>query len=646
MHAKDFALEAVLSQRQQWVVPVYQRHYAWLTRRDKQLPKIWADTQQRAEEVIDGKDLSPHFLGAIIYSEPKSQQKFGTVQVRHIVDGQQRITTSKLLLCAIKEIACEEEISSIENSISAYLFNPKEAAMADPDREFHKLWLSSNDRKFYASISEGGEPLVIEKNPTLFRKNGNLIVRDAPKIVVAYWFLKQEIRTFLEEKKSECHEAITVLEAILRGILEGFQLVVVQLEDQDDPQLIYASLNGNAEPLSAFDLIRNDIFHRARKQNEDEEELYEGRWKKLETGYWEKSVKHGRIKRPRTDHLISHTLVAEKASEINVGRVANEYQHYAREQQFDSVQEEIESLLQYAGVYKSLETFEEGKPEYRISKFLRTWEISVFHPLVMWVGKQDIADDEKQGIYDTIESYIVRRDVCGLTRKRFNFVVPSILRSLKDSEEDSVRSRVEQILLSFGASIDKFPRDAEVISHSTSVNAYDELRSARLKYIFSEVEHEIRSEYSEPEPFELKKLTVEHIMPRRWAENWPLTDGTKCKQENYWDTPTPVLIGSSSQDDVTQKIEERQKLIHTLGNLTVITGALNSSSGNEGWNKKKAQLKERSIWLLNRQLCDEGKWKEWDPDLKSSEGWNEDTIIARGRFIAKKINKLWPLPND
>ncbi len=96
MHAKDYSLNAVLEQRQQWVIPVYQRQYAWETGPDKQLPKLWDDMRERALERLEGMPPKPHFVGAIIYSEP-AEQPFGTVNKRFLVDGQQRISTPRKL---------------------------------------------------------------------------------------------------------------------------------------------------------------------------------------------------------------------------------------------------------------------------------------------------------------------------------------------------------------------------------------------------------------------------------------------------------------------------------------------------------------------------------------------------------------------
>jgi uncharacterized protein with ParB-like and HNH nuclease domain len=121
MKANPFSLNSVLGERQQWVVPVYQRHYEWETGEDKQLPKLWEDLREEALERLEERTPLPHYFGAIIYSEPQTQT-FGTVPFRFLVDGQQRITTFQLVLAAIKEVARVNKITRLVSAIDRLPF--------------------------------------------------------------------------------------------------------------------------------------------------------------------------------------------------------------------------------------------------------------------------------------------------------------------------------------------------------------------------------------------------------------------------------------------------------------------------------------------------------------------------------------------
>jgi uncharacterized protein with ParB-like and HNH nuclease domain len=146
MRADAYPLETVLGERQQWVVPVYQRHYEWETDEDRQLPKLWADLQDQSVDRLEKRSPFPHYFGAIIFSEPP-QQAFGAVRQRFLVDGQQRITTFQLVFIAIRESARNHQVSRLVDVINAYLFNEKSASMLDAERERFKLWPSAYDRR-------------------------------------------------------------------------------------------------------------------------------------------------------------------------------------------------------------------------------------------------------------------------------------------------------------------------------------------------------------------------------------------------------------------------------------------------------------------------------------------------------------------
>lgn len=635
MHAKDHSLNSVLKEKQQWVIPVYQRHYAWRCGTDGQLPKLWDDIRDRALEVLAGKDVTPHFVGAIIYSEP-SGQPFGTVSRRYLVDGQQRVSTFSLALCAIRELAQEHDLSSLANAINDYVYNPASDSMQDQDREIFKLWSSSFDRPHYHTIAERGIEGLRTDFGEHFYKNGNLIVGRSPRMLNAYWYLVQELQDFIEDQEAEGHTVAEVLDAALEGFLEGFQIVVVQLGPADDAQAIFASLNGNAEPLSAFDLIRNDIFHRASKMRENEDTLYEGEWSTLEQPFWKTEVKQGRLKRPRTDHLIAHTLVAENAREVSVGHLANEYRQFARERAFESIEAEIKSLLIYADAYAVLEQKPKGAPEARLARFLDIWDLSVFHPIVMWFAVQSLETGRKRQAYHAIESYILRRDICRLTRKNYNNVVPSLLKAAK-SADDPVAAMVAQMKNATGEN-SRLPTDVQIAESMISRPIYnDDFTSKKLRYVFREIEMDERTNLDEKVFLAIDNLTIEHLMPKKWAAHWPLPNGVTVQHETEvdelvaaaFDENGPAPTAPLLSPETLEMRRRRSDCIDTFGNLTIITNSLNPSISNSAWVNKREAL-GRSLLAINREIA-------------KRDTWNEQSISARSSELADRVNRVWAL---
>ena len=275
MDAKAHDLNFVLGQKQHWVVPAYQRHYEWESGADKQIPKLWDDWRDKAIERLEDRSPFPHYFGALIYSEP-SKQAFGATPRRFLVDGQQRITTFQIVLSALREVAREQGMEQLVEVASTYLSNEKSTGMVDPERERFKLWPSVHDRTLFQMLSTSTPDEIREAHtPEYFYKNGRIKTGQAPNLLRAYWYFYQAIGDFIEDRAEYEEGADKVLDALIAGFLSGFQIVVIQLDENDDAQEIFTSLNSLGKPLSPFDLIRNDVFHRARKTGEDDEQLFD-----------------------------------------------------------------------------------------------------------------------------------------------------------------------------------------------------------------------------------------------------------------------------------------------------------------------------------------------------------------------------------
>lgn len=620
MRADAYSLDSVLGEKQQWVVPVYQRHYEWETGEDKQLPKLWDDLREKALERLEDRTQFPHYFGAIIYAEP-SNQAFGAVRRRFIVDGQQRITTFQLVLAATREVARNYDIERLLDVVDAYLFNEKSASMLKPERERFKLWSSSYDRSLFQNISESTPDDLRKLQPDFFYKNGKLIKGRAPNMLRAYWFLYEIIDAFISERREEGETPETVLEALLAGFLSGFQIVVIQLEENDDAQEIFASLNALGKPLSPFDLIRNDVFHRARKTAEDDERLFNEHWKTFESPFWNEHVKKGRLKRARSDHLIAYAVIAETARDVNAGKIATEYQHYARDRGFTTIAEELDVLLVHAETYRAMESPEQGAVISRIANILRIWDISTFHPLVLWINAAPLDDNEKIKLFTLIESYIIRREICGLTPKNYNKVVTGFIRHIRDHE--NVVERFEQHIEGLAGEASKMPSDPQVAEAFARRNVYGEITTPRLRYILQQIEHRKRTKFDETTVL-TDNLTIEHVMPRKWAEHWPLPNGDIAPCESTWD----LLFHSHHANEETRALmDSRQRVINTFGNLTLLTNALNPSIGNAGWEKKREGI-GGSLLAINR-------------DIATSENWSEDEIEQRAADLADVACSIW-----
>jgi hypothetical protein len=622
MESRVLSVDDVLRERQRWCVPVYQRHYAWDVVEDGgQLTRLWEDIEEKAHESLAGGSVYPHYIGAIIVAEPPNQP-FGTVRQRLLVDGQQRITTFQLVLAAIREVARQQKNENLIPVIDAYLFNALSGGMSQPGVEKYKLWPSSFDRKLYQDIADNPAAKVSKLYHQYFYKNGNIKTGSAPRLLAAYWYLIEIISKFVADNGSEESKPDLRLSAVLSGFLAGFRVVVIQLDEKDDAQEIFASLNGLGKPLKAIDLIRNDVFYRARLAGEDDEAIFEGHWKTFEDPFWEAMTRQGRFNKARVDFFLAHVLVAETGKEANLGKLAAEYQNYARKRKFESVAAEIENIIQYVPTYRALVQPGELHLVDDIARFLNTWDLTTFYPLILFVSVQDTDDDEKNQLFGLLKAYIVRRDLCGLTSKNYNNVVLRCLTRLRQSGCSA--ANLLALFHEMEGDAARLPSDVEVVQRFSQRKVYGDLPTPRLRFILEAIEHRKRTAFDES-VLAKSAPTVEHVMPQRWAENWPLPDGRTAPCESSIVAITTHKVDGTMQEEIAI----REQLLDSFGNLTLVTSSLNPSLGNENFADKKTQL-AKSLLVLNREIA-------------AHEVWNEEMIRKRGADLAKLATEIWPV---
>jgi hypothetical protein len=619
MESRVLSLDDILRERQRWCVPVYQRHYAWDIGEDGQLTRLWEDLEEKANDFVAGGSFFPHYIGAIIVAEPPNQP-FGTVRQRLLVDGQQRITTFQLVLAAIREVARGRKNDSLISVINTYLFNEVGGGMIQPNIEKYKLWPSTFDRQLYRNIADQPADKLPALYGEFFYKNGNLKAGSAPRLLAAYWYLLKRIGDFLDDNGAGDGAPHQRLEAVLSGFLKGFRVVVIQLDDKDDAQEIFASLNGLGKPLKAIDLIRNDVFYRARRAGEDDETIFEEGWRTFEDPFWNVMTRQGRFHRARIDFFLAHMLVAETAKEVNLGKLAAEYQNYARKRQFDSVAAEIDNMIRYVPTYRVL--VQPGQPNIadNIGRFLNIWDLTTFYPLVFHISVQAIDDEEKLGLFDLLKAYIVRRELCGLTSKNYNNVVVRCLGHLR--QHGTTAANLLELFRQMEGDAVRFPPDIEVVQRSSQRRVYGDIPTPRLRFILEAIEQRKRTKFDDSVMATVAPQ-VEHVMPQKWSENWPLPDGRTAPCESAILAITAHKVDAPMQE----QIAIREGLVDSIGNLTLVTSPLNPSLGNASFADKKAQL-AKSLLVLNREIADHNEW-------------NEETIRARGIELATLATQIW-----
>jgi hypothetical protein len=270
----------------------------------------------------------------------------------------------------------------------------------------------------------------------------------------------------------------------------------------------------------------------------------------------------------------------------------------------------MELFRTYADIYKSFDDFPEDSREgtffYRLDKL----DTTTVYPILLEVVKRYNNPDgrkELQQILVDIESFFVRRAVCGLTAKGYNKLVTEWVKDLHGADEFSAAA-IRKYLQKQEAEISRWPTDEEFRKAWLDIEFYKRLGGKR-RMILEALETALHTGKTEKIKIE-RKLTLEHLLPREWEEHWPL----------------PLGDGGA---EVEKRSQEREHLLHTVGNLTLLTKELNPSVSNGPWPKKLDAILKHSALNLNRSL----------PST-----WNEEAIRARSDELFKIAIKVWPRP--
>lgn len=633
MDAKDHAVISVLGDQRRFVVPIFQRQYAW---RESRLIPFWEDVVAKAEEALGGKPRFSHYMGALILAPGGDGFTIGMTPRVLVIDGQQRLTTFQLFLAALREVGPRFGFDDAGSLVHSYLHVPKMTGDVGPDATF-RLIPTPEDRAVFHAIVEKGFAGIKKSYPKFFYQNGRIIKGMAPNAVRAFCFFIDQIERYakvgaIDEKDAEVpidadpEAPVARLRALLQALLHHLKLVVITLAEDDDAQVIFETLNSKAEPLLAMDLVRNNIFHRAAARGESVEALFQEKWRPFDqdSDFWKADSPRAKPKRPRIDHFLSHALTAQTGQETSLRELYAEYRAFTRPKgkpRFETVEAELEALVSFTGAYRTLEDAQGADADVAwIGGKLNLWEVSTAYPLVFRIAVSDASPTEKKALYELIYGYLVRRAVCGLTPKSLNKTFARL--TLQMIEAGVSLATFHAAFAQQTGDAVRFPDDAEFRHALATRQLYHTLsRKDRLADLLWDLEIASRSKFNvnvaRPD-----SMSVEHIMPQTWTTpHWPLPGGCVV--------PADRTTGIDS--NTLPLIRARDAALHTLGNLTLITVAGNTVASNSAFSAKKQWLSQ-SLLALNLEV------------LQAAD-WDVDQIGKRASALAARAVKAWPSPN-
>lgn len=629
MKSETITIQTIFQDRRQYCVPFYQRAYVWTL--EDQWEQLWEDIQEKAEVRLSKGKITPHFLGAVVL-EPQPRDGLMGVDVLHIIDGQQRLTTLQYILHALLIALRKNGLGSLTNVVASCVRNDNPDTMRNPAMEKYKLWPTFRDRQSYTLALDAVdlEDLRTRFSPH-FTQRGDLrqIGMDHPPALAALWFFSHSFDSWL---KSDTGGIAVRAEALILAILRDLKVVSIILEADDDAQVIFETLNGRGAELHATDLIRNYLFMRADEDGANSELLYETLWSPFETEYWAAEQRRGRLKKPRLEWLIHASLQAELYEEIDLARLYFEYRRFANSGTPPlTAEKQLATLTEYAKHYKELIGGTGSSPVAKFGRRIAPYDITTLHPLALMIAAASIPEEAKSEMYTDLMSYVVRRAICGLTSKNYNYVFMATLRQLQSS--GVTPSSLRAILGSLAGEASRWPQDNEFKSACLTAPLYfGRLDTPKIRAVLTELESQLRTSVRSEEPVtpDLSQLDVDHVMPRSWFTYWPLADGSSATSHEASEVEMLVLTGQV-QTSRHKAIADRQAAIPTLGNLTLLNLSVNREAQNFAFANKRDLLIANTSLRLNIPLI-------------STNSWDEPAISRRGEALAEAALRIWPGP--
>lgn len=595
MQVGNITIRQLFHQERRHVVPLYQRPYVW--QEEAQWAPLWEDIRSVAERLASTQNPRSHFIGAIVLEYVP--QHAGALEIRLVIDGQQRLTTIQLLLEAFYDftgtIGADQHHRAIERLVR------NDDPMSTNPIERYKVWPTNVDRVHFQRVMEARSPVELKH---IYDRPLHTKRLDQP-ILDAYLYFYESISAWAEEVPEQRDERLSLL---IDAIRNHVGLVVIDVGKEEDAQVIFETLNARGTPLLPSDLVKNHLFHHAEQDGENLDLLYKEFWQPFEEGknYWREEIGRGHAKRARIDLFLQNFLSLRIRDEVPVSHLYATFRETTRPDT-GSARAQLQLLRRYADIFQSFGQFPEGTQLGIFFRRLDALELGTTYPFLMELFAQHgFRGTEVIQTLGMLESFLVRRLVCQLNTRSYGRFFIDLIDSL-DGPLESLPERIRGALLKSSAETGRWPDDEEFRSAWLSAPLYKTMLRSRLRMLLEALDTELASEFGESYVLR-EKLTIEHLLPQQWRAQWRLPEGATAEM-----------------------VATRDQLLHTLGNLTLVSNKLNPLLSNGAWPGKIAYIRQHANLNLNRELCN--RWENQ---------WDESHIRERGNALFDIASNLWP----
>jgi hypothetical protein len=319
--------------------------------------------------------------------------------------------------------------------------------------------------------------------------------------------------------------------------------------------------------------------------------------------------------------FLHHYLTVQLMNEVSSQRLFDTFKKWAvsRDNLKNDSEWHLKALKEYANHFKTFLQMSPSTTEGGYFNRLKVMETTTVFPVLLEVYARTENDAASQEIrvnsLDTLESYLVRRSICNLGTKNYNKVFLDLLKKIRTDTSTRIDMAIVSYLRGLTAEAGRWPDDAECEKAWSTGKAYRNGNRARLGMILLRLEGRLPIDGKSEGIYITEKLTIEHILPQEWREYWPL----------------PEVSGEMNEQSLARQAR-RDSLLHTIGNLSLLTQPLNSAERNYAFADKMKSILKHSKLKLNMELTEYSSWSEAEIEGRSRTLWN----------LAKDI---WPFPN-
>ncbi len=666
MQPSKTTVTGLFSTPHQYQIPIFQRGYVWTL--EKQVGPLWADVQDRADAVLEhqalaekgaGAAMKPqqkHFLGSIVMTPVPNS--FGRVPAFEVIDGQQRSTTLQLLLLAFRQAATLLEESPIPRMLDGLVRNP---GPYQREEDHYKVWPTQAGQDEMRRLSDNAVSPQ-ELCGTYPARNGRSRL-ERPLMVQSFLYLYHACLGYmrgvdLTEPVSSASDSTygdglissirrnnsvaplqadlpldpNRAQALYMALADHVQIMTLTLEAEDDPQVIFETLNARGEPLLASDLVRNFVFLEAARQGSDVDELYGKYWSPFDlvvstsnsvsaNVYWREKARQGRLTRPRIDLFFYGYAILRSQEVILASHVFQAFKTWWQKQPRD-LEAELANIVQSSQHFRELVSPQGTGHLAEFGRLIKSLDVGTVTPVYLALRERLDGDSAelKQALGD-LASYLTRRAVCGLTTKGYNRFFMRVLQVVMDSSE-APHLAMRDVLMSATAPSEVWPDDASFHYQWCQRSVYKELRPAKTCGILRALEYAARGTLQGSNHVPVQSdLSVEHVLPQSWDR-------------------VPEYGFADMTEDERQA---RSQLLHGFGNLTLLTQPLNSSVSNgpfaDAYDSdgaltpgKRSRLGQSAL-LMNTYFQQTGLGN-----------WSEVAIAKRAEALSKAAMLVWARP--